>query len=77
MGNAKETTMTKHPVHALRANLETARLKAVEALAARDDAISPDALRELATLQAALTAVREEIEAQGGRLGWGPTAELD
>jgi hypothetical protein len=77
MGNPKEATVTKHPVHALRANLETARLKAIETLAAKENAISPDALRELATLQAALTAVREEIEAQGGKLGWGPTAELD
>ncbi|MBV8473503.1 MAG: hypothetical protein JO234_08815 [Hyphomicrobiales bacterium] len=69
--------MTQHPVHALRANLETARLKAVEALAAQENAISPDALRELAALQAALVAVREEIEAHRGTLGWGPPAELD
>lgn len=66
-----------HPVHALRANLEAARLKAVETLAEKENAISPDALKDLATLQAALTAVREEIEAHGGRLGWGPTTELD
>jgi len=59
-----------HPVHALRANLEAARLKAVEALAAAKGAFSTDALRELATLQAALTAVREEIATHGVRLGW-------
>ena len=69
--------MTSHPVHALRANLETARLKAVETLAAREDAIPHDDLKDLATLQAALTAVREEIESHGGRLGWGPSPELD
>jgi hypothetical protein len=66
-----------HPVHTLRANLETARLKAVEALAATDGAFSTDRLGELATLQAALTAVREEIEAHGTRLGWGDEDELD
>lgn len=69
--------MAKHPIHTLRTNLEAARLKAVETLAAKENAISPDALRELATLQAALTAVREEIESHGGKLGWGSTAELD
>ena len=77
MGKAKEAPVTQHPVHALRANLEAARLKAVEALAAKENAIPPDALRELATLQAALTAVREEIEAHSAKLGWGSTAELD
>jgi hypothetical protein len=77
MGNAKELTVTDHPVHALRASLETARLKAVETLATKEKAIPPDDLRELATLQAALMAVREEIESHGGKLGWGPTPELD
>jgi hypothetical protein len=66
-----------HAVHALRANLEAARLKAVETLAGKEGAVAPDALRDLATLQSALAAVREEIEAHGGRLGWGPTPELD
>lgn len=69
--------MPHHPVHALRANLETARLTAVETLAAKETAILPDDLKELAALQAALTAVREEIESHGGKLGWGPTPELD
>lgn len=77
MNDAKEATVSQHPIHALRANLETARLKAVETLAAKESAISPEALRDLATLQAALTAVREEIETHGGRLGWGPTPELN
>ena len=65
-----------HPVYALQANLETSRLKAVEALAARDGAVSPDALEELAALQAALSAVREVIETHGGRLGWGNAIPL-
>jgi hypothetical protein len=65
-----------HPVHALKANLETARLEAIEALASKDVAISPDALRDLATIQAALTAVREEIEAHGEKLGWGSREAL-
>ncbi len=69
--------MTKpHPVHALRGNREAARLEAIEALASKDGAISPDALRDLATIQAALTAVREEIEAHGEKLGWGSREAL-
>jgi hypothetical protein len=51
-----------------RANLEAARLKAVTTLAATQAAFSTDALRELATLQAALTAVRKGIQAHG--VGW-------
>jgi hypothetical protein len=66
-----------HPIHTLRANLETARLKAIETLAATEGKFSPDALRELAILQAALNAVREEIQAHGERLGWGGQDELD
>ena len=46
-----------HPVHILRSNLEVARLSAVEALAATKGAVPIDALRELAVIQAALTAV--------------------
>jgi hypothetical protein len=65
-----------HPVHNLRANLESARLKAVQALAATDGAVSSEALRELCIIQAALTAVQEEIDAHGGRLGWGTGIEL-
>ena len=69
--------MSSHPVHTLRANLETERLKAVETLATKENAIVHDDLKELATLQAALTAVREEIESHGGKLGWGSTPELE
>ena len=58
-----------HPVYVLEDNLEAARLKAVEALAAKG-AIS-DNLREITALQTALTAVREVIETHAPRLGWG------
>ncbi|WP_294532685.1 hypothetical protein [uncultured Rhodoblastus sp.] len=60
-----------HPVHALEASLETARLKAVEDLASGDVAFSAAALRDLAGIQAALMAVREEIDNHGSKLGWG------
>jgi hypothetical protein len=62
---------TTHPVHTLRAALEAERLKAVESLAASAGTAPPDALRQLATLQMALMAVREEIETHSIRLGWG------
>jgi hypothetical protein len=73
----EETTMQGvHPVRALCATLETRRLRAVEAMAAAS-APSPEALRELATLQAAVSAVRELIEEHGVRLGWGGDDDLD
>ena len=59
------------------ANLEAARLKLIETLAAREGIPNPDALRELATIHAALSAVREEIETHSARLGWGDSGELD
>ena len=58
-------TDVAHPVHTLRTNLEVARLSAVETLAATKGAVPIDALRELAVIQAALTAVREEIQIHG------------
>jgi len=70
------TLSNPHPVQTLQENLQAARLTAIEALAATDGAYSIDALRELAALQTALTAVREEIEAHAGRLGWGSGTEL-
>jgi hypothetical protein len=72
----KETAMpSPNPVHALLAKLETERLSLVQKLA-QSSALSADALKELATLQAALTAVSEEIEAHGPKLGWGSEKEL-
>src|SRR6185437_16062156 len=70
-------TMARHAVHTLRANLEAARLKAINELAATDGEFRPDALQALATLEMALTAVREAIEIHGPRLGWGGNDELD
>jgi hypothetical protein len=42
-----------HPVHALQANPEAARFKVVETLATKEGPLTPDALRELATIDAA------------------------
>jgi hypothetical protein len=60
-----------HPIHALKSHLEAARLKALEVLAANESAVSPADLKDVAVIQAALVAVREELESQGGKLGWG------
>jgi len=65
-----------HPVHALLAKLEAERLRLVKKLAA-DGTLSNEAVGELANLQAALTAVREEIDAHGSRVGWGGETGLD
>jgi hypothetical protein len=66
-----------HPVHALRARLEDERLDAVQKLAATSTALNSAALSELAYLQLALTAVREEIEAHSVKLGWGSEETLE
>jgi len=65
-----------HPVHALLAKLEAERLKLVKKLAA-DGMLSNEAVRELANLQVALVAVREEIEAHNPKVGWGDETGLD
>ncbi|MEJ0006531.1 MAG: hypothetical protein WDM77_09235 [Steroidobacteraceae bacterium] len=62
---------TMHPIHSLCTMLETERLHAVERLAAKNGTPGRDALEELAALQMALMAVREEIETHSIRLGWG------
>jgi hypothetical protein len=61
------------PVHALRDVLETARLNAIQELAAGGvtPAVSMEALRRVAFIQMALVAVREEItahEPKGGEV---------
>jgi hypothetical protein len=59
------------PVHDLRAQLETLRLKAIEELAAKaDGALPADSLQLIAILQTVVPAVREEIEAHEVKL-WG------
>jgi hypothetical protein len=73
-----ETIVNKpHPIHSLQEALAARRLQAVEALAAKEDEISADDPRQLAVLQTALVAVREEIEAHRVQLGWGSEAELN
>jgi hypothetical protein len=52
----------EHPVHALRTNLEAVRLRSIERLARSEGPLTADVLKELAMVQAALTAVREEID---------------
>ena len=66
----------ENPVHALRANLETARLKAVEELAATNLPYPPEALHRLASLQAALTAVSEAIATHEPTVGGGSNEGL-
>jgi hypothetical protein len=61
----------KLPIHSLAASLESERLKEIEALAAKGGTPSADALQRLAILQAALVAVREEIDAHSVGLGGG------
>jgi hypothetical protein len=38
--------------------------------------MSADAVKELATVQTALTAIREAIDEHGPRIGWGSDHEL-
>jgi hypothetical protein len=61
---------TAQPVRTLCATLEATRLRAIEVMAA-EATPSQDALRDLATLQTALTAVREVIKESGVKVGFG------
>jgi hypothetical protein len=63
-------------IQQLKATLEQERLHAVEALAAQGADISVEALERLATLQSAITAVSEEIDAHRIRLGGGDERPL-
>ena len=63
---------TSHPISILASNLDDKRLQLIEKLATTDKSIiSADVMKELATVQAALTAVREAIDEHGPRMGWG------
>lgn len=67
------------PIHALRDNLEAARLQAIQELASTGglgSSASTEALRQVAFIQIALTAVREEIAAHEPRLGGGSEEPL-
>jgi hypothetical protein len=74
-GAEKEHMMTSHPVRNLASNLEEKRLQLIEKLAS-DASMSADAMKELATVQTALAAVREAIDEHGPRMGWGSDHEL-
>ena len=67
------------PIHALRDVLETARLNAIQELAAAGvtPAVSAEALRRVAFIQTALVAVREELAAHGTKVGGGGEQPLD
>jgi hypothetical protein len=65
------------PVHDLQKALAAARLRAVEELAAKGGTLPPDDLQKLATLQTALSAVKEELTEHEGKLGWGPATPLE
>jgi hypothetical protein len=68
--------MSKHQLilETIEGSLEIARGEAIRALGEASTPYSSASLNELATLQTALTAVREARAAQGGRLGWGTGA---
>jgi hypothetical protein len=64
-------------VHDLQNTLEMARLSAVEELAAMGGTPAAENLQRLATLQLALSAVREAVVEHQGKLGWGPAPPLE
>jgi hypothetical protein len=66
-----------HPLLALQSDLEAARHRAIDALAAVGEGPDLADLQELATLQTALTAVREEIAAHSPKVGWAADGDLD
>jgi hypothetical protein len=68
--------MIGHPVHVLKDTLDRKRLELIEVLAEGGKEPSTEALTQLATVQTALMAVGEAIEAHEPRLGWGPSEAL-
>ena len=72
---SKKKMSATHPVHTLLANLRTRRLDLVQTIA--KEGASSSQLKELAMLQCALMAIREEIEVHAPKLGWGGGHELD
>ena len=74
-GAERQHVMTSHPIGNLASNLEEKRLQLIEKLVG-DASISADMLKELATVQTALTALREAIDEHGPRMGWGSDQEL-
>jgi len=64
------------PIHDLAANLENARLAAIEELAAIGGALPVEMVYQVASLQMALTAVREEISNHEIKIGGGAEVPL-
>ena len=64
------------PIHALRDQLALARLQATQELAAKDPAVSLEALQKVSLIQTALLAVADEIEAHEMRVGGNQEAPL-
>ena len=68
------------PIHTLKDTLEAARLQAVQKLASTVEttpSVSDDAVRRVAFLQLALTAVREELAAHEVKVGGGGEQPLE
>jgi hypothetical protein len=65
------------PVHDLRERLETARLSAIEELAAKGGALPTDALEKIALLHSVLSAVRDEIRVYEVKIGGGSERPLE
>lgn len=74
----RENSMTNSsPVHDLRKRLETARLSAIEELAAKGGPLPTDALEKIAVLHSALSAVRDEIKIYEVKIGGGSELPLE
>ena len=56
-------------IHTLRDQLASARLQAIQELAAEGPAVSLEALQKVSLIQTALSAVADEIEAHQTRVG--------
>ena len=65
------------PVHDLRERLETARLSAIEELAAKSGPLPADALQKIALLHSVLSAVRDEIRLYEVKIGGGSEQPLE
>ena len=74
----RENSMTNSsPVHDLRQRLETARLSAIEELAAKSGPLPADALQKIALLHSVLSAVRDEIRIYEVKIGGGSEQPLE
>jgi hypothetical protein len=60
-----------NPIHELLAKLETARLRAIQGLAAAGGEPTADSVKQIAYLHVALSAVRDEIRMHQVKFGYG------